>query len=190
MKKVKSPYPHIERRKNGHWVEWRGIGKFFETSATVDIDKTLELAESFGLQIQIFTDPKRSRTDWVFTFNALKNIVDALYPEFEYEGIEGFSAGDFTYFEDLERSTIGVNFGRFDVYVSNKFEGRTEYVVEIITGYIPKKTTVVCSGVSAETVVAIVRNSPANPNFQEPVLKQLFFSPANRRFFNSVRLTD
>lgn len=190
MNQTKSRYPHIERRSNGHWVEWNGIGKFFETSSTVDIDKTLELAEAFGLQIQIFTDPKRSRTDWVFTFNALKKIVDALYPEFEHEGIEGFSDGDFTYFASLERSTIGVNFGRFDVYVSDKFEGRTEYVVEVITGYLPKKTTVVCSGVSAELVVQIVRNSPANPNFQEPKVKQLFFSPANMRFFNSVRLTD
>jgi len=182
----------IQKREDGYYVERCGIGKFFPISERVDWKTCRDLADAFAARLEVFTSVSMSLSEWKITFWALKQIVDKVEKDFPYEGVEGFAEGDFTYFADLSNQTIGVQFGALIVYLSNsKSEaGKFQYIVEIITGYLPKKTTVVCSGVSAETVVAIVRNSPRSQSYKEPFFKQLFFSPANMDFFNSVRLTD
>lgn len=181
----------IERRKDGIYVERLGLGKFFPVEITDDLPggnwlKCEYLAESFAIYLERFTDPIFSLAEFQGVFLKLKAIVSQVEDEFPYEGVEGFADGDYTYFARFEDQAVGVQFGALNVYVDKN----GLYIMEMITQYYnPRKTAIVCSGVSAETVVAILKTSPRSQTYKDPVLKQLYFSESNLAYFNSVRAT-
>ena len=176
----------IEQRENGYWAELNGIGKLFVTGPSVDLDRAKEFAEAFVLQVQIFTDPVKSLRFFQTTFAQLKHLVEGVTEEFPFEGIEGFSHGDYTYFIDRDRMTIGVRFGALDVF----FGKDDRFFIEMITSWHPIKKVAVCSGVTLQTVIDILKNSPGSRTYQEPRVRQVYLSEKNLEYWKSVVLTE
>jgi hypothetical protein len=176
----------ITKLTDGYYVELNGFGKSFAVGESYDWNKCLLLAESWADYIRIFTDPERSLIEWQKTFQTLNKIVQEVREEFPIEGSEGFSDGDFTFFANLSEMKIGVQFGNLNVYLLKS----GEFAVEMITNFYPKRTTIVCSGVSAEVVVQILKTSPRSRGYVDPIFKQLYFSESNLKYFNSVRSVD
>lgn len=177
---------HIEKREDGYYVELNDIGKFFPIGHRTTWEDAFDMATAFAFYLENFTDPAKSLEEWRRVFGILSDLVAEVRADYPYEGIEGFSDGDFTYCADLERLTIFVRFRGLDVYVTK--EGK--FNVEIVTSYSPKKTVVVCTGVSKSTVVDMLENNPAAKYYPERRPVQLFFSRANMDFFDSKRETD
>lgn len=178
----------ITRLEDGYYVELNGFGKSFAVGKSYDWAKCYTLAESWAAYIEIFTDPERSLVEFQKTFRALKRIVDAVSSEFPFEGSQGFSDGDFTFFAIFEEAKIGVQFGALNVYLDK--DGL--YVVEHITNFYPKRTAIVCSGVTEDVVVQILKNSPRSRSYLDPTtrFKQLYFSEENIQYFNQNRQVD
>jgi hypothetical protein len=176
----------IEKREDGFYVELNDIGKFFPVRGRVTLETAFDLATSFAFYLENFTDPTKSLEEWRRVVGILSDLVAEVRADYPHEGIEGFSDGDFTYCADLERLTIFVRFRGLDVYVTK--EGA--FNVEIVTSYSPKKTVVVCTGVSKSTVVEMLENNPGAKFYPERRPVQLYFSRANMDFFDSKRETD
>lgn len=178
----------ITKLEDGYYVELNGFGKSFAVGESYDWAKCYSLAESWAAYIEIFTDPERSLVEFQNTFQGLKRIVDAVRSDFPFEGSQGFSDGDFTFFATFEEAKIGVQFGALNVYMD--IDGL--YVVEHITNFYPKKKAIVCSGVTEDVVVQILKNSPRSRSYLDPNcrFRQLYFSKENIQYFNQNRQTD
>lgn len=181
---AKNDQPIIERRGNGYWVEFNGLGKLFEAGPDTPFKKCYSKAEEYGAYLKNFTDPIFSlgRIQTIFfQFEALIETLSVEFPRDKKLGedkVQRYARNYAFYIDEEEESTIVLQFGNLDVYVNE--EGL--FGAKLVSNWPNKERVVICANLTLSTMSNFLKGCPASRTFSGLKPYGVFISPENRDY--------